>query len=122
MKEKVYPCPACGFLVFHEPPGSYAICPVCEWEDDSVQLKHPMMTGGANSLSLFEYQRKLLNTLPETLLEFDTYKQAPDWRILTEGDCASLEPLDSEYDYLKAATELSPAYYWQKQIGDQCLK
>ncbi|MEP7338804.1 MAG: CPCC family cysteine-rich protein [Acidobacteriota bacterium] len=119
MEEGIYPCPACGFLVFDEPPGSYAICPVCEWEDDHIQLKHPAMSGGANSISLLEHQRKLLNVLPATLREFDGYKRAPDWRALIERDCAdSLEPPNSGLDYFKAAAEPSPGYYWQEQIDD----
>src|SRR5436190_23116503 len=46
-----YPCPVCGYLVFDEPPGSYAICPICFWEDDAIQLGFPLMGGGANSIS-----------------------------------------------------------------------
>jgi hypothetical protein len=43
-----YPCPACGFEVFDDAPGSYDLCPVCDWEDDGVQLRYPSMRGGAN--------------------------------------------------------------------------
>jgi len=39
-----------------EPPGSYAICPVCFWEDDQVQLRWPDWPGGANKPSLIEAQ------------------------------------------------------------------
>lgn len=38
-----FPCVVCGCHVFHEPPGSYEICPVCGWEDDNVQARHPRM-------------------------------------------------------------------------------
>ena len=36
-----HPCPSCGFVVFEEPPGSYAICPVCDWEikDGGIKVK-----------------------------------------------------------------------------------
>jgi hypothetical protein len=47
-----YPCPCCGHVVFDEPPGSYAICPVCFWVDDPVQLRWPDWAGGANKPSL----------------------------------------------------------------------
>ncbi|HEU5071973.1 MAG TPA: CPCC family cysteine-rich protein [Verrucomicrobiae bacterium] len=52
-----FPCPVCGYLVFNEPPGSYAICPICFWEDDEVHLGFPLMSGGANSVSLHEAQQ-----------------------------------------------------------------
>src|SRR5882724_2938731 len=52
-----YPCPCCGYLVFHEPTGSFDICPICFWEDDIVQLAFPMMSGGANALSLYASQQ-----------------------------------------------------------------
>jgi hypothetical protein len=50
-----FPCPCCGFLTLdEEPPGTYAICPVCYWEDDQVQFRDPDYRGGANQLSLRE--------------------------------------------------------------------
>ena len=50
------PCPVCGFLRLEGAYGSYVICPVCEWEDDQVQLANPVCTGGANSESLIDAQ------------------------------------------------------------------
>ena len=48
-----YACVCCGELTMEEqPPGTYQICPVCGWEDDKVQFKHPDLEGGANELSL----------------------------------------------------------------------
>jgi hypothetical protein len=48
-----YPCPCCGYLTLaQEPPGTFLLCPVCFWEDDSVQFKDPNYTGGANHPSL----------------------------------------------------------------------
>jgi cysteine-rich CPCC protein len=55
-----YPCPACGYLVFGEPVGSYDICPICNWEDDPVQLQHPDLAGGANKVSLIEAQKNFV--------------------------------------------------------------
>lgn len=53
-----YPCPCCGYRTFPAPPaGTYEICPVCNWEDDPVQLKDPDYKGGANVVSLREAQR-----------------------------------------------------------------
>ena len=55
-----YPCPACGYLVFSRPAGSYDICRICNWEDDPVQLQHPDLAGGANNVSLIEAQRNFI--------------------------------------------------------------
>ncbi|MFC9943745.1 CPCC family cysteine-rich protein [Streptomyces pratensis] len=54
-----YPCPCCGYLVLDEMkfPRSYAICPVCFWEDDVIQFRWPTVDGGANKVSLIEAQR-----------------------------------------------------------------
>jgi hypothetical protein len=52
-----FPCPVCGYFVFDEPPGSFAICPICFWEDDIVQLGFPLMAGGAMPLSLQNLRR-----------------------------------------------------------------
>lgn len=52
-----FPCPCCGHLFFDHPPGSYAICDVCFWEDDAVQLRWPDYRGGANRPSLIESQQ-----------------------------------------------------------------
>jgi hypothetical protein len=50
-----YACPCCGYLTLaNEPPGTYAICEVCFWEDDGVQFRDPDYTGGANRVSLSE--------------------------------------------------------------------
>lgn len=52
-----YPCPCCGYRVFAEPPGSYAICPVCDWEDDALQLEYAdTLSGGANAKTLLQAQ------------------------------------------------------------------
>ncbi len=48
------PCPVCGTNSFTKEnfPGSYEICEVCGWEDDSVQFDDPDFEGGANDPSL----------------------------------------------------------------------
>lgn len=53
MTQARFACPCCGFFTLHEePPGSFAICPVCYWEDDDVQYRNPTYDGGANRVSL----------------------------------------------------------------------
>ena len=43
-------CPVCGKaqLEYME------ICPVCEWQNDMVQFRHPDWQGGANKMSLHQ--------------------------------------------------------------------
>lgn len=50
-----FACPCCGYLTLTEkPPGTFAICAVCNWEDDNVQFADPTYRGGANEVSLSE--------------------------------------------------------------------
>jgi hypothetical protein len=51
------PCPCCGHVVHEGRPGSSLICPICFWEDDLLQLRWPLYSGGANKISLIEAQR-----------------------------------------------------------------
>lgn len=43
-------CPCCGRATVED----YAICPVCGWENDPVQLHHPSTARGANKMTLDE--------------------------------------------------------------------
>ena len=46
-------CLCCGFwTLLEEPPGTFSLCPVCAWEDDAFQAKHPDFAGGTNAVSL----------------------------------------------------------------------
>lgn len=110
----IYPCPSCGFFVFDEPVGSYDICPICNWEDDHVQLKYPGMRGGANGDSLVEFQIKILKTLPIHVTEHQGYHRDKSWRPLKQEECEKPNsyPKSGE-DYFHAAGEDSPVYYWK---------
>lgn len=48
METDKYPCPICGTLCLGEEEGSYDICPVCGWEEDGYQKRHPDEQGGPN--------------------------------------------------------------------------
>lgn len=46
-------CPCCGIFDHEEEIGNtFLICPICDWEDDEVQLDNPNYERGANVLSL----------------------------------------------------------------------
>lgn len=56
-----YQCPCCGNRTLKEqPPGTYEICPVCNWEDDEIQFNDPTYAGGANELCLNDARKKLV--------------------------------------------------------------
>ncbi|WP_258838349.1 CPCC family cysteine-rich protein [Mechercharimyces sp. CAU 1602] len=54
-KSSTYPCPCCDFLTLSaKPPGTFEVCPVCYWEDDTTQYYDMTYTGGANKVSLIQ--------------------------------------------------------------------
>ncbi len=109
------PCPACGFEVFDEPPGSYDLCPICNWEDDGVQLRFPAMRGGANGESLYEYQQTILKYLPVGLSEAKEYKREVSWRPLTREDCEDIGGMPKTgRAYFDSIDTEEPSYYWRK--------
>ena len=110
-----YPCPACGFLVFDEPSGSYDICPICDWEDDDVQLRHPTLAGGANSRSLWEEQERILKRYPTTLREAKGVERDPSWRPLKPEETITPDIPQTGREYFDAIGDQPPLYYWLKE-------
>jgi hypothetical protein len=114
-----YPCPACGFEVFDEPAGSYEICPVCNWEDDEVQLRFPTTAVGANKESLFEKQQTILHRLPLQILVHNGFERCADWRPLTPADLTIMGSTPSTgVEYFGSWGEDEPVYYWLKTGQD----
>jgi len=57
-----FACPCCGYLTISDrPPGTFEICPVCGWEDDSAQFTNLSLRGGANGVSLAEARQNFLS-------------------------------------------------------------
>ena len=110
-----YPCPACGFVVFTEPPGSYEICPVCGWEDDHVQLRYPALRGAANGQCLYEAQQGVLRRIPLAMRAYAGYRRASDWRPLEPEECSEPKTPLMKRGYFAAALEDSPEYYWRRR-------
>ena len=96
MSSITYTCPCCGFVVFSTPTGGYELCPVCNWEDDNVQLRYPGMTGGANGPSLQEAQQALLAKIPAGIPIKDGFVKDARWRPLNEDEIINFEPERAE--------------------------
>ena len=107
--ESKHPCPVCGYLVFSGPPGSYDICPICDWEDDMVQLTHPDMAGGANKVSLIEAQ--------QNFIKFGASEENLKDRVRppTSDDIKDTRwrPWDPTKDAV-SKTDIQSGYYWLK--------
>jgi cysteine-rich CPCC protein len=107
-------------MVFEEGPGSHDICPVCGWEDDDVQLRHPGMAGGANQRSLWEDQQDLLRRVPLTVLVQDGFERDPTWRALKPDEVATVgAPRTGLDDSHPAGESESPHYYWKASASPE---
>jgi len=106
-EEPRYTCPCCGHITFVDPPGSFDICPVCNWEDDFVQLEDPTYEGGANRPSLIQAQRNYREMGDADGIKKKRprrkYERDPDWRPFDDGDG---EPSDG--DAAPGDTEAEP--------------
>lgn len=103
-------CPVCGFLSFDEPPGSHALCDVCDWEDDAIQLANPTSGGGANKESLVEAQAAVLRSHPLGVRELAGLRRADLWRPLAIAEVEQVEravAANGHWPY-RATSE----YYW----------
>jgi hypothetical protein len=118
MTDLLFPCPCCGYLTSSEP-GSYNICPICNWEDDLSQLRFPE-TRGANDVSLLEAQanfqsigakgaKRQQHTRPPTRSD----ARDPLWRRL-DPTTENIERPMPEVDYAASyPTDLTELYYWR---------
>jgi len=121
MEEGNYPCPCCGYLVFHHPPGCHETCPICQWEDDMAQLRFPRMPGSANAVSLEEAQQNFQDFGASTRRHaitarqpFDEEKRETSWRPLDELRDNIEEPMRG-INYAESYPFDDPTvlYYWR---------
>lgn len=98
-----YPCACCGYLVFGEPPGTFEICPVCDWEDDDVQARHPRNRGGANRESIADLQRT------QSAWKTADVARDPTWRPLGAREALFAPGAPPWGDLYNGA----PPYYWR---------
>ena len=114
-RQPLFPCPACGFRVFSNPPGSFSECPVCGWEDDEVQLRYPGTPTGANANGLMGYQKRVMERIPVDIPVIKGFERDSEWRPLRPEEATGLfetgEPGKTYFDELGGET---PKYYWKK--------
>ena len=115
-ENKTYPCPVCGYMSFSEPPGSYDICSVCNWEDDQLQAKHPRMRGGANGGSIFDYQQE--EQMAKWVIEknedgHDVLERDPDWRPMRPDEAQLPDDEVGDTDYKLDYYHGEEPYYWR---------
>lgn len=109
------PCPSCGFYTTGETEfGSYNICPLCNWEDDAVQLANPASSGGANSASLIAYQQRSMDQFPLHIHAHDSYMRDPQWRPLDAEEILVAERDSRETRWKHHAVSVYADAYWMK--------
>lgn len=112
------PCPCCGFLTLENEYGSYAICPVCGWEDDGVQLANPTSAGGANLKSLAEAQDKTLKKFPSNVKVTGGFRRSNCWRPLNAADIAAAEERRSVKHWHSSAVMAESKTYWHVTVSE----
>jgi hypothetical protein len=106
------PCPSCGFLTIEASYGSYVICPICDWEDDGVQLANPTSGGGANAESLAQAQEAALSRFPLGVEVAGGFRRSASWRPLSSAEIEHYESLGSgKHWHTKAVSQEGEAYW-----------
>jgi hypothetical protein len=149
MKQKIHPCPCCGYQTYLEPTGgTMQICPVCFWEDAPGEFLYNrsnetnLFTAQENFTEFGATERKYLNLVREPL---PAEVRRPDWLsgnqikakvaetiraafgdVLRDGG-VSLHQADALDDYaeeaeFKAAERKDPEYRWQDISSDKISK
>jgi hypothetical protein len=104
-------------MVFHEPPGSYDVCPICYWEDDHVQLRWVDWAGGANRPNLIDAQAAFASFgamehcfLASVRRPKEGDARDADWRPASTADAEPRLPGVPHEAYPDDMTRL---YYWR---------
>lgn len=112
-----YPCPCCGYLSFHDRPGSYEICEICYWMDDAPSLRYATIPIAGNEVSLVQAQDNYRSFGASTLSMHRHVRDVtpddvrdPKWR-----------PFDTQTDLIELPSsdvalwpdDLTNLYYWK---------
>lgn len=122
MPNRKYPCPCCGYRVFHYQPGSHERCPICLWEDDLAQLRFPRMPGSANMVSLESAQHNFESfgsaerrNMAVTRAPVDGEERDTSWRPLDPKRDNVEEPQGGiNYADTYPLADTTVLYYWRE--------
>ena len=113
-----YVCPCCGYRVFHAPPGSGDLCPICAWRDDLMHLRFPLFNGLPNGISLVDAQMnysligaKDAGALKSVRFPRSDEHRDPDWRPI-DLDIDKPESIPVDFDALTEPEDPTSLYYW----------
>ncbi|TKR29663.1 hypothetical protein FCE95_16195 [Luteimonas gilva] len=110
------PCPACGFMTLEGAYGSYALCRLCDWEDDGVQLANPTSDGGANSESLAQAQTSALAKFPLQVEIVQGFRRGTHWRPLSDIEITAYDALRMKsHWHTRAILEERQAYWFSER-------
>ncbi len=108
-------CPSCGFKTIGDSNyGSYAICPVCDWEDDPVQLANPTSAGGANKISLAESQENIMADYPLNVNQVKGFERDTGWRPLSDREILEADRKKILQHWHTKSVDSSNDVYWMK--------
>ncbi len=98
MEPERHYCLCCGYKTiegyktnfgYTKPPRTYAICPICFWQDDAVAYTHPDEVIGPNRVSLRQAQRNFIEfgaterrVLPYVHQPNTNDVRDPGWRLM----------------------------------------
>jgi hypothetical protein len=108
------PCPCCGFLTLEGEYGSYAICPVCDWEDDPVQLANFTSEGGANKKSLVQAQQTAVEKYPVHVQLAGGLRRSTSWRQVLPSETEAANRKKEAKHWHTTAVLFESEAYWHK--------
>lgn len=106
-------CPCCGFNTIEDQMyGSYILCPICDWEDDQVQLANPCSRGGANHYSLAEQQMKFGKRVDIGTQLYKGYARNLDWRPLDKNEQSFYQAQSKVEPWFNSGITNPDSVYW----------
>jgi alpha-N-acetylglucosamine transferase len=111
-------CPVCGYLTNNDIAyGGFEICPLCDWEDDALQMCNPASCGGANAESLIQLQKifaESVKGLDDNNSKFKGYEKDPTWRRFTTEEINLAERDTAENAFKNKCNNNPEDVYWKR--------